>query len=85
MTTHLDTVLITVLFCRSIHEDPKELTPNHEAYAAPTLRPLPPGLPPKPVSLAEVNKKKNYFPISWRVIGGGVLISSPSAYACISF
>ena len=71
--------LITVTPCRSIHEDPKELAPNNVADAAPGLRPLPPGLPAKPVSLAEVNKKKNYFPISWRVIGGGVLIGGPSA------
>ena len=34
----------------------------------------PPGLPPKPISQQEENKKKNFYPVSWRVIGGGVLM-----------
>src|SRR5215471_1792004 len=29
-------------------------------------------LPSKPLSVQEENRKKGYFPISWRVIGGGV-------------
>jgi len=31
-------------------------------------------LPTKPLSIQEENKKKGFFPISWRVIGGGVMI-----------
>ncbi|KAG5644771.1 hypothetical protein DXG03_007679 [Asterophora parasitica] len=40
---------------------------------------LPSFLPPKPTSLADEKKKKNFFPISWRVIGGGVLMGEPEA------
>jgi hypothetical protein len=32
-------------------------------------------LPPKPLSSKEENTRKEYFPISWRVIGGGVRVS----------
>ncbi|KAJ7486165.1 hypothetical protein B0H11DRAFT_1141315 [Mycena galericulata] len=32
-------------------------------------------LPSKPVSTKEENTRKGYFPISWRVIGGGVRLS----------
>jgi hypothetical protein len=31
-------------------------------------------LPPKPTSIYEENRKNGYFPISWRVIGGGVMM-----------
>jgi hypothetical protein len=39
-----------------------------------------PQLPPKPVSQIEENKKKNFFPISWRVIGGGVKMGGSSMW-----
>ncbi|KAK7048631.1 hypothetical protein R3P38DRAFT_3307454 [Favolaschia claudopus] len=32
-------------------------------------------LPPKPLSAKERNNRKGFFPIPWRVIGGGVLVS----------
>ncbi|KAJ7601224.1 hypothetical protein C8J56DRAFT_28858 [Mycena floridula] len=35
-------------------------------------------LPRKPLSLKEDNNKRGLFPLSWRVIGGGVLIGPPS-------
>jgi hypothetical protein len=35
-------------------------------------------LPPKPVSVLEENHKKGFFPISWRVIGGGVMMGGKS-------
>jgi len=59
--------------CTFIHDDePPASTPS-------TSKPkeLPPSLPPKPLSIAEENRKKNYFPVSWRVIGGGVLMGEP--------
>ncbi|OBZ71508.1 hypothetical protein A0H81_08721 [Grifola frondosa] len=31
-------------------------------------------LPSKPVSETESNKKRNFFPITWRVVGGGVMM-----------
>jgi hypothetical protein len=36
------------------------------------------GLPQKPISIQEENKKKGFYPISWRVIGGGVMIGGKS-------
>lgn len=54
----------------SIHEEPLPTTTQN-------LK-APPGLPPKPTSQQEENRKRNYFPVSWRVIGGGVLIGDLS-------
>ncbi|KAH0585947.1 hypothetical protein H2248_007233 [Termitomyces sp. 'cryptogamus'] len=53
-------------------------TPCQSPMTSPRLLPVPPPatLPPKPLTLAEENKKKNFFPIPWRVIGGGVLMGS---------
>jgi len=58
----------------SIHEEPVPtiIDPTTQNMNAP------PGLPPKPTSRQEQNRKRNYFPISWRVIGGGVLIGDPN-------
>jgi len=56
--------------CTFIHEEPLPTTTQ-------ILR-APPGLPPKPTSQQEENRKRNYFPVSWRVIGGGVLIGDLS-------
>ncbi|KAG6836701.1 hypothetical protein H0H93_004677 [Arthromyces matolae] len=58
-------------------------SPHNSPPSSPTndiLLPVPPSatLPPKPLTAAEENKKKNFFPISWRVIGGGVLMGSES-------
>jgi hypothetical protein len=39
-------------------------------------------LPPKPVSVNEENRKKGYFPISWRVIGGGVTLGGKRMRIC---
>lgn len=50
-----------------VHPSMEENTPN---------RKLQPHLPPKPISLKEENMKKGYFPVSWRVIGGGVPLGS---------
>lgn len=60
--------------CTFIHEEP---VPKFPASATQNVK-LPPGLPPKPISRQEENRKRNYFPVSWRVIGGGVLIGDPS-------
>lgn len=32
-------------------------------------------LPAKPLSAIEEQKKRGFYPISWRVIGGGVMMS----------
>ncbi|KAF5382463.1 hypothetical protein D9615_002734 [Tricholomella constricta] len=58
--------------CTFIHDEPSPVdSPLSQSEK------LPPCLPPKPVSLIDENKKKNFFPISWRVIGGGVLMGEP--------
>ena len=36
---------------------------------------LPSDLPAKPLSVIEEKKKHGFYPISWRVIGGGVMVS----------
>ncbi|KAG6860216.1 hypothetical protein C0995_014026 [Termitomyces sp. Mi166 len=55
-------------------------SPRESPAASPQLLPVPPPatLPSKPLTVAEENKKRNFFPISWRVIGGGVLMGSES-------
>jgi hypothetical protein len=35
-------------------------------------------LPEKPLTEIEEKRKRGFFPISWRVIGGGVLMGKPS-------
>jgi hypothetical protein len=71
----------------SIHEEP---VPPISASTTQNLK-APPGLPLKPVSQLEESRKRNYFPVSWRVIGGGVLIGDPSrkgdvfAISCYSY
>ncbi|KAG5638672.1 hypothetical protein H0H81_011052 [Sphagnurus paluster] len=57
--------------CTFIHDEPA----GGDPLTSP-IEKLAPGLPPKPISIAEENKKKNFFPISWRVIGGGVLMGA---------
>ncbi|GLB38614.1 putative zinc finger C-x8-C-x5-C-x3-H type (and similar) [Lyophyllum shimeji] len=60
--------------CTFIHDEPaRQAASPGESPVVETLQ-LAPGLPPKPVSPAEENRKRNFFPISWRVIGGGVLM-----------
>ncbi|KAJ6549497.1 hypothetical protein B0H10DRAFT_1288428 [Mycena sp. CBHHK59/15] len=41
-------------------------------------------LPSKPLSAKEENSRKGFFPISWRVIGGGVLLSGVKDSASLS-
>ncbi|KAG6885057.1 hypothetical protein C0993_006285 [Termitomyces sp. T159_Od127] len=53
-------------------------SPRESPATSPTSLPPLASLPPKPLTLAEESKKKNFFPISWRVIGGGVLLGSES-------
>ncbi|KAJ7643892.1 hypothetical protein FB45DRAFT_283274 [Roridomyces roridus] len=53
--------------CTFIHVAPTE-DPNAAAH----------GLPTKPVTQKEENMRKGFFPISWRVIGGGVRLSGSS-------
>ncbi|KAJ7758109.1 hypothetical protein DFH07DRAFT_818688 [Mycena maculata] len=61
--------------CTFIHADPE----SSDAPQAPPPSPvnkLQHELPSKPLSSKEQNIRKGYFPISWRVIGGGVRLSS---------
>jgi hypothetical protein len=46
---------------------------SQEPEAVESTKPQP-DLPPKPLSVLEDNRKKGFFPISWRVIGGGVMM-----------
>ncbi|KAG6829509.1 hypothetical protein H0H92_004311 [Tricholoma furcatifolium] len=58
--------------CTFIHDGDSPTSPQTER-----LLPTPPvSLPTKPLSTTEENKKKNFYPVSWRVIGGGVLMGS---------
>jgi hypothetical protein len=66
--------IIPNFFC-SIHE--YEPVPKVNASTTRSLK-SPPGLPAKPISQQEENHLRNYFPVSWRVIGGGVLIGDPN-------
>ncbi|KAJ7867972.1 hypothetical protein B0H13DRAFT_2064838 [Mycena leptocephala] len=62
--------------CTFIHAHPEKI--NEEQPPSPPLEPakqLQHELPSKPLSAKEENTRKGYFPISWRVIGGGVLLS----------
>ncbi|KAF9262848.1 hypothetical protein L218DRAFT_366858 [Marasmius fiardii PR-910] len=51
----------------SIHED-------FEKRIVPTSSPGRPELPQKPLSPLEESRKRGFYPITWRVIGGGVLM-----------
>ncbi|PBK75111.1 hypothetical protein ARMSODRAFT_1014066 [Armillaria solidipes] len=55
--------------CRFIHEQIGEKKPIERPLSNSDL-------PPKPTSLKEENMKRGYFPVSWRVIGGGVLMGT---------
>jgi hypothetical protein len=50
---------------------------DSETSESPTS-PSAPHLPTKPVSALEESRKKGFFPISWRVIGGGVMMGGKS-------
>jgi hypothetical protein len=41
-------------------------------------------LPAKPLSAVEEQKKRGFYPISWRVIGGGVMMSGKRESLCMS-
>ncbi|KAJ7741268.1 hypothetical protein B0H16DRAFT_1890474 [Mycena metata] len=56
--------------CTFIHADPNRI----DSLPSPEPVQLHHGLPSKPLSAKEENIRKGYFPISWRVIGGGVLV-----------
>ncbi|KAL0960746.1 hypothetical protein HGRIS_005770 [Hohenbuehelia grisea] len=56
--------------CTFIHD--KSEKRRSEAYS-----PENPSLPSRPLSQQEINTSKGFFPVSWRVIGGGVKIGSP--------
>ena len=49
------------------------LSAGHAAHGAENL-------PAKPVSALEESRKKGFYPISWRVIGGGVMMGGKRAY-----
>ncbi|KAJ6585301.1 hypothetical protein B0H19DRAFT_418206 [Mycena capillaripes] len=64
--------------CTFIHGDPDKI------HKPPSPPPEPAAkfqheLPSRPLSVKEENTRKGYFPISWRVIGGGVLLSGTKA------
>ncbi|KAJ7078648.1 hypothetical protein C8R44DRAFT_95658 [Mycena epipterygia] len=58
--------------CTFIHADPERS--NEPPSPTPEAVKLQHELPSKPLSAKEENSRKGYFPISWRVIGGGVLV-----------
>ncbi|KAG1818485.1 uncharacterized protein BJ212DRAFT_1345806 [Suillus subaureus] len=61
--------------CRFIHDVEKsKRTKKADSQARGTA---PPHLPPKPRSLQEELKTHDYYPITWRVIGGGVMMGLP--------
>ncbi|KAF7299698.1 hypothetical protein HMN09_00975400 [Mycena chlorophos] len=68
--------------CTFIHDEPNDSlgtiarpsTPEYTAPRAPDT-----SLPARPLSQREENSRRGYFPISWRVIGGGVLCGGPDA------
>ncbi|KAJ7143492.1 hypothetical protein C8R43DRAFT_567320 [Mycena crocata] len=77
---------------------PGTICPNGQActfiHAAPEQSPEPSSpdpakleheLPSKPSSTKEENTRKGYFPISWRVIGGGVLLSGAKAHPSLPY
>ena len=41
-------------------------------------------LPPKPRSLLEDAKVRNFYPITWRVIGGGVMMGEYSVCSAVN-
>ncbi|KAJ6530380.1 hypothetical protein DFH09DRAFT_1370754 [Mycena vulgaris] len=58
--------------CTFIHADPETISESPSPSPSPVK--LQHELPSKPLSAKEENTRKGYFPISWRVIGGGVLM-----------
>lgn len=56
----------------SIHADPEKRLESPSPAPSPVK--LQHELPIEPVSAKEENTRKGYFPISWRVIGGGVTL-----------
>jgi len=63
--------------CTFIHDEPEGRPVSAQASNVEDTIKSQPELPSKPVSVREENTKKGFFPISWRVIGGGVLLSGP--------
>ncbi|KAF7364935.1 hypothetical protein MVEN_00364100 [Mycena venus] len=63
--------------CTFIHDIPDKI--NEPSSPQPESVKLQHELPSKPLSTKEENTRKGYFPISWRVIGGGVLLSGAKA------
>lgn len=61
--------------CRFIHDVEKYKRPKKADNRACDATPS--HLPPKPRSLQEELKARNYYPITWRVIGGGVMMGLP--------
>lgn len=41
-------------------------------------------LPAKPLSATEEKKKRGFYPINWRVIGGGVMMSGKRESLCMN-
>ncbi|KAJ7069543.1 hypothetical protein C8F01DRAFT_1113121 [Mycena amicta] len=64
--------------CTFIHADPDPMSSNDDDVPSTPESPSPPpstrdSLPARPISQREEDTRRGYFPISWRVIGGGVL------------
>ncbi|KAG6855755.1 hypothetical protein H0H87_011271 [Tephrocybe sp. NHM501043] len=66
-------ILFSIHSGASPQRSPVSSQPQPERLLPP---PPPTTLPPKPMTAMEEKKMKNFFPISWRVIGGGVLMGS---------
>lgn len=63
----------------SYHNDPQVVPGPERCPEIATATNLHHELPPKPISATEESKMRGYFPISWRVIGGGVLMGDPTS------
>lgn len=66
----------------SIHDEPMPTSQSSDGDSTEVGSPssvlssqLPHDLPTKPLSTIEEKKKQGFYPISWRVIGGGVMMS----------
>jgi hypothetical protein len=68
----------------SIHDVEKSKWARKADSPSQAHRTTPSELPSTPCSLQEELKARNYYPITWRVIGGGVMMGGYSMYSIVS-